>query len=263
MYFGSTVGRFANRIAGGKFSLDGETHQLAINNAPNHLHGGVRGFDKVMWASEITGENSVRFTYRSPDGEEGYPGNLDVSVEYILAERELTWKATATTDRATPVNITSHGYFNLSGEPAMSVLDHRLMIAAGNYLPVDATKIPTGEMQGVGGTGFDFTKLVRIGENLEKVGGGFDHNFVLGAGVGRRLAARVEEPESGRVMEVFTTEPGLQFYLASIGRNDHCAFCLEPQKFPDSPNQVAFPDSILRLGATYRHEIMFHFPKPK
>ena len=262
-FFGSTVGRYANRIAGGKFPLDGKEYTLAQNNGTNHLHGGKAGFDKVLWKSETTGDHSVKFTYTSPDGEEGYPGTLETTIEYTLAKNSLTWKATAITDKATPVNLTNHAYFNLTGDPAASVLDHLLHIQAKKYLPVDATLIPTGELREVAGTPFDFTNPVTIGANLEKMEGGFDHNFVLSREDRLRLAARASDPASGRTMELFTNQPGIQFYLSSPFGNENSAFCLEPQKFPDSPNQPAFPDSILKPGETYTHEILLNFPDPE
>lgn len=260
-YFGCTVGRYANRIAGGKFSLDGVSYQLATNNGSNHLHGGKRGFDKVIWDQKHTGENSVRYTYLSPDGEEGYPGKLSVTVEYTLGERSLTWQATATTDRPTPVNLTNHAYFNLTGDPARSVLDHILRIDAAAYIPVDATLIPTGEIAPVAATGFDFTSPISIGDNLAKLGFGFDHNFVLNGSQKIRPVAIVSDPASGRVMELSTNQPGLQLYLASSFGNPNSAFCMEPQKFPDSPNHPAFPSCILRPGEIYSHTIVLRFPE--
>lgn len=262
-FFGSSVGRYANRIAGGKFTLDGKEYTLAQNNGTNHLHGGKTGFDKVLWKGETTGEHSVKFTYTSPEGEEGYPGTLETTIEYTLGKNSLTWKATATTDKATPVNLTNHSYFNLSGDPAASVLTHLLQIHGKKYLPMDETLIPTGEPAPVEGTAFDFTSPVTIGANLDKMEGSFDHNFVLSREDNLRLAARASDPKSGRAMELFTNQPGIQFYLASPFGNKNSAFCLEPQKFPDSPNQPAFPDSILKPGKTYSHEILLNFPHPE
>ncbi len=262
-FFGSTVGRYANRIALGKFTLDGKEYSLATNNGPNHLHGGVSGFDKAIWKSEAAGESSVRFTYLSLDGEEGYPGNLSVAVEYTLGERSLTWRATATTDKPTPVNLTNHAYFNLSGDPATPVIDHVLRIDAERYLPVDETNIPTGELAPVASTGFDFTTPTPIGENLAKMDGGFDHNFVLNEQQGLRPAALVLDPASGRSMELSTDQPGLQLYLSSPFGKRNSAFCLEPQHFPNSPNRPDFPSPILRPGETYSHTIVLRFPGPE
>ncbi len=260
-FFGSTVGRYANRIAEGKFTLDGKTYELAKNNGPNHLHGGVTGFDKAIWESEITGGSSVKFTYLSKDGEEGYPGDLKVAVEYSLSENSLTWKATATTDKATPVNLTNHAYFNLTGDPSGSVLDHVLAIRAEKYLPVDDTLIPTGEMRPVTGTPFDFRKPSAIGENLKTMQGSYDHNYILDPAAD--TTATLNDPQSGRTMILTTNQPGLQFYLASPHGHKHSALCLEPQKFPDSPNQPEFPSSILKPGEIYEHTIVFDFPEPK
>lgn len=259
-FFGSTVGRYANRIAEGKFTLNGTTYELARNNGTNHLHGGVRGFDKVIWESEITGENSVKFTYLSKDGEEGYPGNLNVSVEYSLSGSKLTWKSTATTDKATPVNLTNHAYFNLTGDPSASVLDHVLAISAEKYLPVDETQIPTGEMKPVSGTPFDFHKSATIAKKFKAMAGSYDHNYILDQAASS--SATLNDPKSGRTMVLTTNQPGLQFYLSSPHGNKFSALCLEPQKFPDSPNQNAFPDSILKPGETYTHEISLNFLKP-
>ncbi len=260
-FFGSTVGRYANRIAGGKFTLDGTTYELAKNNGPNHLHGGIKGFDKVIWESEIIGESSVKFTFHSKDGEEGYPGNLTVSVEYSLSGTKLTWKATATTDKATPVNLTNHAYFNLTGEPSTNVLDHVLSINAQKYLPVNGTLIPTGEMRTVSETPFDFQTPTLIAENLKAMEGSYDHNYILDPSASN--SATLKDPKSGRQMILTTNQPGLQFYLASPHGNKHSALCLEPQKFPDSPNQPEFPSSILMPGETYAHTITFDFPEPK
>lgn len=260
-YFGSTVGRYANRIADGEFTLDGTTYQLAKNNGTNHLHGGLIGFDRVLWSSEVTGENSVKLSYISPDGEEGYPGTLEVSVEYSIGKNSLIWKATATTNKATPVNLTNHAYFNLTGDPSASVLDHQLTINAEKYLPVSPTLIPTGEMRPVADTSFDFRKTVSIGEKLNTMEGSYDHNFILNQSA--ENSAILKDPESGRILVLKTNQRGMQFYLASPDGNKHSALCLEPQKFPDSPNQPDFPSSILRSGEIYRHEIAFHFPTPE
>ncbi len=265
-YFGSIVGRYGNRIAKGRFTLDGFTYELATNNGENHLHGGIKGYDKVVWEAEPVEEGEeigVKFRYLSPDGEEGYPGNLNIAVTYLLNDRdELKIAYEATTDKPTPVNLTHHSYFNLAG--GGDILDHELMIQADGYTPVDIGLIPTGEIRPVADTPFDFTTPHTIGERIAQVEGGYDHNFVLRSSGGHLdLAVRVVESGSGRIMEISTTEPGLQFYSGNfldgtiVGKGGrryekHAGFCLETQHFPDSPNKPQFPSTILRPGDVYK-----------
>ena len=275
-YFGATCGRVANRIAGGRFTLDGKDYRLAVNNGPNALHGGLVGFDKVLWKATPRPGAAVRFDYTSPDGEEGYPGNVAVIVVMKLTNaNEFVIDYTATTDKATPLNLTNHTYFNLAGKG--DIKRHQLMIAADLYTPVDATSIPTGEIRPVAGTPLDCTKPTAIGKRFAELGGeppGYDHNFVLRgdpANSGRpALAARAIESRSGRVMEVLTTEPGVQLYTANYldgtltGKGGavyarHAAFCLETQHFPDSINKPHFPTTILRPGQTYRQTTIHRF----
>jgi aldose 1-epimerase len=265
-YFGSIVGRYANRIAGGKFTLDGVEYTLATNDGSNSLHGGDKGFDKVVWtAEEFENKNSVnlKLTYTSKDMEEGYSGNLACTVIYSLTnDNELSIEYKTTTDKPTVVNLTNHSYFNLAGHDGGDILDHELTIAADNFTPVDDTLIPTGKIDPVKGTPLDFTKPAVIGERIELVDGGYDHNFVLNASDSSLvLAGRVYEPASGRAMEVFTTEPGMQFYSGNFldgshkGKgtvyNKHSGLCLETQHFPDSPNQPQFPSTLLRPDEQY------------
>jgi aldose 1-epimerase len=283
-FFGATVGRYANRIAGAKFALDGKTYSLAANNGPNALHGGTKGFDKVVWTiGEVKSGPiaSVTLTYTSRDGEEGYPGTLKASVTYSLDEKStLTTSYEATTDKPTIVNLTNHSLFNLAGVPATrSVLDHRLMVNADAYTPVDDTLIPTGEQRNVAGTPFDFRQGAVIGARIRDasdpqiaIGRGYDHNFVLRGGVtdAPKLAVRVEDPVSGRVLELYTTEPGVQIYTGNfldgttVGKSQVVyrqgdGLALEPQKFPDSPNHAAFPSARLDPGKTYRQTSYYRF----
>lgn len=286
-YFGAIVGRCGNRIAGGRFSLDGHTYALAQNNTPGgipcHLHGGRRGFDKVLWSAQpgnTADGPALRLTHRSVDGDEGYPGNLDVSVVYtVTADNALRIDYRATTDRATPVNLTNHSYFNLAGHDSGSVLDHTLEVQAARFTPVNAGLIPTGELAAVEGTPLDFRTAHRIGARIEaaheqlRVASGYDHNFVFDpvpSAEAPRLVATAEDPRSGRVLDVLTTEPGVQFYSGNFldgsfaGKDGRVyqrrdGFCLETQHFPDSPNQPQFPSVILRPGHTLRSTTTYRF----
>ncbi len=280
-YFGALIGRYGNRIAKGKFSLDGHNYQLDVNNGVNHLHGGAKGFDKVVWdvkPFETKHSVGLTLTYLSVDGEQGYPGNLKTTAVYELNNaNELITQFTAVTDKATPVNLTQHTYFNLAGKG--DILGHELMIPADRYTPVDAGLIPTGEWAKVEGTPFDFRTPHLIGERIAKddqqlkYGLGYDHNFVLNKSKGTHLAARVQDPESGRVLEVWSQEPGVQFYsgnfldgtLTGKGRTYayRSGFCLEPQHFPDSPNQPTFPSTILKPGEQYSTQMRFKFSVKK
>jgi aldose 1-epimerase len=272
-HLGSIIGRYANRIANGKFTLDGVEYTLPKNNGPNTLHGGVKGFDKVLWQAETSETDkgcALVLRYTSKDGEEGFPGNLKTKVTYTLTDSdELAIDYEATADKATPVNLTSHGYFNLAGQGTGDVLAHELQINADRFTPVDKNLIPTGELRPVKGTPLDFTKSNPIGSRINDsyeqllLAHGYDHNFVINRkGSGLELAARVHEPSTGRTLEIYTTEPGVQFYSANFldgsitgkqGRvyKQHYAFCLETQHFPDSPNHPSFPSTILRPGETY------------
>ena len=276
-YFGALVGRYANRIAGGRFELDGRVYELARNDGPNHLHGGIEGFDKKVWEAEPydgPSEAGVVLRYLSKDGEEGYPGNLKVQVTYALNDQnELVIRYRAVTDKPTPVNLTHHGYFNLKGAGEGDVLGHQVVIDADRYTVVNDELIPTGELRPVKGTPMDFLSPHTIGERIDRVKGGYDHNFVLNPPRDRDhpgSAALVYEPASGRVMEVFTTEPGLQFYTGNFldgsirGKGGkvygkHGGFCMEAQHFPDSPNHPEFPSVILRPGKVYEQLTIYRF----
>jgi aldose 1-epimerase len=272
-YVGSTCGRVANRIAAGRFALDGKGHKLAVNNGPNHLHGGIKGFDKVLWKAAILKGPALKLTYVSPDGDEGYPGRLTASVVFTLAKsNELRIDYAARTTKATPVCLTNHSYFNLAGSG--DILGHELTLAAPFYTPSDPTLIPTGEIRSVRGTPLDFTETHAIGSRFAELGGdptGYDHNFVVeNGGQSLALAARVREPGSGRVLEVLTTEPGVQFYTSNFldgtltgkggmvyGR--HTGFCLETQHHPNSINLPHFPSPVLRPGRTLGSTTIFRF----
>jgi aldose 1-epimerase len=280
-YFGASIGRFGNRIKDGKFTLEGKAYTLATNNDPGgipcHLHGGLVGFDKVLWSGTPSGTQAVELSYLSKDGEEGYPGNLSVKITYTLTDDdELIWQAEASTDATTIVNLVHHSYWNISGDPSSSVLDHELMLAAAHYLPTDPGLIPTGVIALVADTPMDFTTATPIGARIEadfeaiKFGAGYDHCWVLNAGEGVRLAARVKDPKSGRVMEVFTDQPAVQFYSASfldgktpgkggVAYARRSALCLETEGFPDSPNHPAFPSPVLRPGQIYQHTLVHKF----
>ncbi len=274
-YFGSTIGRFANRIGHARFILEGETYRLAVNDGLHHLHGGVTGFDRVMWASEpfeTSDESGVRFEYVSEDGEEGYPGTLRVETIYALSDAdELRMSFGATTDRATPVNLTNHTYWNLAGRGRPgTVRDHSLILFADHYLPTDGAQIPTGEIARVAETPLDFRAPQAIGHHFDDTttpGGGYDHCFVLRHSTAMAQAARLHDPESGRVMEVITSQPGLQLYSANNlgGLEAHGGFdrfsgvCLETQHFPDSPNRPEFPTTVLARGEQYSQMTIHRF----
>ena len=273
-FFGALVGRYGNRIANAKFTLDGKEYKLAANNGPNSLHGGNKGFDKVWWNIEkLPDDSSLKLTYMSKDGEEGYPGNLKVEVVYTLgSDNSLKIDYTATTDKPTPVNLTNHCYFNLSAGKDSTILNHEVMLNANKYTPVDSTLIPTGQIADVKGTPMDFTSPKKVGKEIDSVKGGYDHNWVLNKnGNSLEKIATVYEPISGRFMEVFTTEPGIQFYTGNFldgsltntksGQKyvKHGALCLETQHFPDSPNEPSFPGTILKPGETYKQTTVYRF----
>lgn len=276
-YFGATIGRYGNRIDKGKFMLEGREYTLSVNNGENHLHGGLRGFNKVVWDSKAIRSDQgigVQLTYLSPDGEEGYPGNLRTTVAYILTrDNQLKIEYAAQTDKSTPVNLTHHSFWNLSGGVKRNILGHELMLNADSYLPVNEGLIPTGEIRSVKSTPMDFTSPVPIGSRIDQVPGGYDHTYVLNRRDDGReliLAADVYDSQSGRGMRVYTTEPGIQFYSGNfldgtiIGKdnrvyNKYDAFCLETQHFPNSPNQPEFPSVILQPGQMYSHRCIYQF----
>jgi aldose 1-epimerase len=280
-YMGAIIGRYANRIAKGKFSLNGKDYHLAVNNGENHLHGGLKGFDKVVWTAKplrVANGAALKLTYLSKDGEEGYPGNLTATVIYTLTNaNELRIDYSATTDKRTVVNLTSHSYFNLAGQGNGDILKHQLFINASRFTPADAGSIPTGELRAVRGTPFDFTRPAEIGARIDqddqqlKFGNGYDHNFVLNKqGKDLTLAARAYEAASGRLMQVYTTEPGMQLYAGNFldgtitGKDGKVykrryGFCLEAQYFPDSPNKPKFPSVVLAPGQRYAQTTIYRF----
>ncbi|HMK19488.1 MAG TPA: aldose epimerase family protein [Chitinophagaceae bacterium] len=272
-YFGCLVGRYGNRIANAKFTLDGKEYTLAVNNSPNTLHGGLKGFDKVIWTVKSFDDSHLSLSYLSKDGEEGYPGNLSVDVIYSLGDDNgLKIEYAAVTDKATPLNLTNHCYFNLSAGADSTILDHELMLKADKYTPVNATLIPTGKIDDVKGTPMDFTTSKKVGKDIANVTGGYDHNWVVNrSGNDLELIGSVYHAGSGRYMEVFTTQPGIQFYTGNFldgtlknTRNGmkyvkHAALCLETQHFPDSPNQPSFPNTILKPGETYHETTVYKF----
>ena len=282
-YFGAIIGRYGNRIAKGRFTLNGVEYKLAVNNGENHLHGGIKAFDKVVWTgkeSKTPAGPALTLTYLSKDGEEGYPGNLNVTVVYTLTNNdELRIDYTATTDKDTVTNLTHHSYFNLAGEGNGDILNHRVMINATRFVPTDAGSIPTGELRNVAGTPFDFRKMFAIGARINqdeeqlKLGNGYDHTWIINGRPGAlRLAAQAFEPTSGRRMQVWTTEPGMQFYTGNFldgtltGKSGKIyqrryGFCFETQHYPDSPNHPSFPTTTLKKGATYRSTTIYKFSR--
>ncbi|KAM4042347.1 galactose mutarotase isoform 1-T2 [Anomaloglossus baeobatrachus] len=269
-YFGAVVGRVANRIANGKFSVDGHDYQLPINNGPNSIHGGIKGFDKVLWKPKEI-ENGVELSYTSADREEGYPGELEVLVTYTLVGKELAINYKAGTSKTTPINLTNHSYFNLAGQGYKNIHDHEISIDADHYLPVDDTMIPTGEVVPVQGTYFDLRKSVNIGSQIAKLKlNGFDHNFCLSKSDAQHCCSRVYHEPSGRVLTVRTTQPGVQFYTANFldgslkGKGGaiypkQSAFCLETQAWPDAVNKPQFPNALLHPGEEYDQTTWFSF----
>jgi aldose 1-epimerase len=273
-YLGATVGRYGNRIANGRFELDGQVYKLACNDGDNHLHGGLVGFDKVVWradATEVGGDPTLRLEYTSLDNEEGYPGELAVQVEYgLIAGNALRIEFIATTDKPTVINLVHHTYWNLNGDPSQLVLDHELMLHADAYLPVHADGIPTGDRRPVEGTPMDFRAAHVIGDRIDQVDGGYDHNWIPEVAGDVRCVAEVTSPSTGRRMLVETDQPGIQFYSGNfldgtaIGRGGvqyerHAGLCLETQAWPDSPNRPGFPSSVLRPGETYHHAMVHRF----
>jgi aldose 1-epimerase len=272
-YFGALIGRYGNRIAKARFELEGKTYTLAGNNNGNTLHGGIKGFDKVIWQAMPLGDSSLQLTYLSKDGEEGYPGNLQVKVVYTVStDNRLVIQYSATTDKATPVNLTQHSYFNLSGGTDSTILDHELQIKAAQFTAVDPQLIPTGKLDSVSNGPMDFQQSKKIGRDIAQVAGGYDHNWVLSRnGNGLEKIATLYHAASGRAMDVLTTEPGLQFYAGNFldgslaytsgGRKyvKHAGLCLETQHFPDSPNQPSFPSTILQPGKTYQQTTVYSF----
>ena len=282
-YFGATVGRFGNRIARGQFTLDGKTYQLATNNSPGgkpcHLHGGVEGFDKKLWSVLKSSPSSITFGTVSPDGEEGYPGTATVEITYSLDDdNALAWEAKATADKPTVINIIHHPYWNLSGDATQPVTDHVLTLHSDRYLPTDAGLIPTGEFASVEGTPMDFREPFAVGARIEdkfsplELAAGYDHGWILAEGDadGMKAAARVEHPKSGRVMEISTDQPAIQFYAGNmldgtargkggVAYHRRTALCLETEGFPDAPNHAHFPSTVLRPGETYRHRAVYRF----
>ena len=279
-YFGALIGRYGNRLAHGKFTLNGHTYQVPTNDGPNSLHGGAVGFNRHIWQAKdvsTAGTPALELHYLSPDGDQGFPGNLNVTVRYTLGNRnDLRLDYSATTDKDTVLNLTNHSYFNLAGPGNPTVLNHSVMLAANQFTPVDGTLIPTGKLQNVAGTPLDFRKLTRVGERIDqpdeqlKLGKGYDHNFALNAsGDLTKVAARVEEPTSGRVLEVFTDQPGVQFYSGNFldGKTKgvggvyqfRSALCLETQHFPDSPNHPNFPSTVLKPGQQFHSTTIYRF----
>ena len=272
-YFGALIGRYGNRIGNAKFTLDGKTYTLAANNNGNALHGGIKGFDKVVWRVDESTDSTLALSYKSKDGEEGYPGNLQVIVTYSLDnDNALKIDYKAMVDQACPINLTNHAYFNLSAGKDSTILDHEVWIDADRYTAVNDKYIPTGQLPAVKNTPMDFTKAKRIGNDIDKVKGGFDHNWVLNKkDESLSLIASLYHPASGRFMEVYTTQPGVQFYTGNFldgsltgGKNgakyiQHAALCMETQHFPDSPNQPSFPSTVLKPGETYHHVTVYKF----